>query len=300
MGSKAWLGAAFAVTSIALAPALSACGGIRDQFPAKTVTATAAPTTTPTTSQQDAIRAWHNATLVPAQEVRDAADKISKAAGAYDLTSMGIACQEEHDAVEQFQQHMPSPDPDLTAQLQKALSDYGAAAAICTTAVENRNLDDFAQGATLLGEANTYMNNAVKILDTDLGESSNSAAPQSPSSPGPQTSPALTTRLPGTDEQGFVESYARCEPGSPPALMARTTNSLVVVCETGPGSYYYRGVRLKDGASIELANAVRTSSGFDVTNPTDGTRYEIRPNVLNIISPRGQVDSEPMVQYASS
>jgi hypothetical protein len=96
---------------------------------------------------------------------------------------MGISCQEEHDAVEQFQQHMPSPDPELTAQLQKALSDYGEAAAICTTAVENRNLDDFAQGATLLGEANTYMDNAVKILDSDLGGSSNSAAPQSPSSP---------------------------------------------------------------------------------------------------------------------
>ncbi|MGB7868320.1 MAG: hypothetical protein WBM01_08595 [Mycobacterium sp.] len=117
-----------------------------DHFPTKTVSATAAPTTTPTTSKQDAIRAWHNAALVPAQELRDAADKISKAGEAFDLTSMGIACQEERGAVEQFQQHMPSPDPDLTAQLQKALSDYGTAAAICTTAVENRNLDDFAQG----------------------------------------------------------------------------------------------------------------------------------------------------------
>jgi hypothetical protein len=100
-----------------------------------------------------------------------------------DLTTMGIACQEQHDAVEQVQQHMPSPDPDLTAQLQKALGDYSTAAAICTTAVENRNLDDFAQGATFLGEANTYMDNATKILDADLGESSNSAAPPSPSSP---------------------------------------------------------------------------------------------------------------------
>jgi hypothetical protein len=214
---------------------------------------------------------------------------------------MGIACQEEHDAVEQFQQHMPSPDPDLTAQLQKALSDYAAAAAICTTAVENRNLDDFAQGATLLGEANTYMDNAVKILDTDLGESSNSAAPQSPSSPGPPTSQGLINRLPGTDSQGFIDyAAARCDPGNEPALMARTTKSLVVVCKAGPGNYYYRGVRVSDGASIELANAVRTSSGFDVTNPTDGTRYEVRSNVVNIISPSGHVDSEPMVQYASS
>jgi hypothetical protein len=132
--SKAWLGVAFAVTSVALALTLSACGGIiRDPFPTKTVTATAAPSTTPTVSQQDAVRAWHNAVLVPLQEMRDAADEIVNAAQDFNLASMGIHCQEQKDAVEQVQQHMPSPDPDLTAQLQKALSDYSAAGAICTT-----------------------------------------------------------------------------------------------------------------------------------------------------------------------
>lgn len=40
--------------------------------------------------------------------------------------------------------------------------------------------------------------------------------------------------------------------------MARTTQSVVVVCEIQPGNFYYRGVRLSDGASIELANAVRS------------------------------------------
>jgi hypothetical protein len=44
-----------------------------------------------------------------------------------------------------------------------------------------------------------------------------------------------------------------------------------VVCEIQPGDFYYRGVRLSDGASIELANAVRSSAGFDVTNPSDQT-----------------------------
>jgi hypothetical protein len=78
---------------------------------------------------------------------------------------------------------MPSPDPELNAPLQKALSDYNAAASICTTAVENRNIDDFQQGATLMREGNTYMGNALKVLERDLGESSNSAAPPSPSPP---------------------------------------------------------------------------------------------------------------------
>jgi hypothetical protein len=37
--------------------------------------------------------------------------------------------------------------------------------------------------------------------------------------------------LPRTDGRGFVESYARCDPGNPRALMAQTTESLVVVCQ---------------------------------------------------------------------
>lgn len=178
MLSRAWLGAVFAATSVTLALALSACGTIgipRATIATKTVTATAAPTTTSTTSPRDALAAWHDVTLVPAQEVRDASRKISAAADAGDLTTMGIACQEMRDAVADFQQHMPSPDAELNAQLQKALSDYSAGASICTTAVENRNIDDFRQGTSLVSEGNTYMGNAVKVLERDLGESSDSS-----------------------------------------------------------------------------------------------------------------------------
>ena len=73
-----------------------------------------------------------------------------------------------------------------------------------------------------------------------------------------------------------------------------------MVCEIGPANYYYRGVRLSDGAGIELANAVRSSDGFDVTNPVDGTSYQVRPTRLSITTPDGQVFTEPMIQYAAS
>jgi cell division septation protein DedD len=115
------------------------------------------------------------------------------------------------------------------------------------------------------------------------------------------TAPYAQPGLPGTDAQGFVGfPGARCDPGSAPAVMGRTTQSLVVVCEIGPANYYYRGLRLSDGASIELANAVRSSGGFDVTNPVDGTRYQVRPTGISITSPGGQVSSEPMIEYAGS
>jgi serine/threonine-protein kinase len=80
--------------------------------------------------------------------------------------------------------------------------------------------------------------------------------------------------------------------------MARTTKSLLVVCQTGRGNFYYRGLRLSDGASIELANAVRASGGWDVTNPADGTRYLIRPAQLTITNGRA-TEVEAMVNYAS-
>jgi hypothetical protein len=107
--------------------------------------------------------------------------------------------------------------------------------------------------------------------------------------------------VPGTDERGWT-GYpgARCDSGNQPTVMARTTQSVVVVCEIQPGNFYYRGVRLSDGASIELANAVRSSQGFDVTNPTDGTIYRIRSTSLTIAPPDGPASIEPMLQYASS
>jgi serine/threonine protein kinase len=122
-----------------------------------------------------------------------------------------------------------------------------------------------------------------------------------PTSQPTSTSPAPVALLPGTDAQGFIDyPGARCDAGDSPAVLARTTQSVFVVCRAGPGEFYYRGVRQSDGAGIELANVVRSSGGFDVTNPTDGTRYQIRRDGLTIITPNGQAFTEPTVEYASS
>ena len=112
--------------------------------------------------------------------------------------------------------------------------------------------------------------------------------------------PAASLKRAGTDDLGWT-AYpgARCDSGNQPAVMARTTQSVVVVCEIQPGNFYYRGVRLSDGASIELANAVRSSGGFDVTNPTDGPLPNPATS-LTIVSPDGPASYEPTLQYASN
>ena len=140
---------------------------------------------------------------------------------------------------------------------------------------------------------------AVPPSASSTTETTTQSTTESPSTTSPSTSPAALPGVSGTDGQGFVGHSARCDAGSSPAAVVRTAQSMAVVCETGPGTYYYRGERLSDGANIELANAVPSSGGFDVTNPVDGTRYEVRPDRLTIIS-NGHVDSsEPVLQYAS-
>ena len=130
------------------------------------------------------------------------------------------------------------------------------------------------------------------------------AAPAQSTTPTESTTPTTShppyNSLPGTDRWGFVDyPGARCDPGNEPAVMARTTLSVLVVCQLSPGSYYYRAVRVSDGASIELSNAVRTSAGFDVINPADGSLRQVRPTEVRITFPGGPVQSEPIIGYAS-
>lgn len=138
------------------------------------------------------------------------------------------------------------------------------------------------------------------------GETTTPTTTEAPSttSTTPTSTPSSTGSAPpgvtGADAQGFIAHSARCDSGSTPAAMVRTAQSLAVVCQTSPGSFYYRGERLSDGANLQLANAARSGGGFDATNPADGTRYEVRPDRLTIIS-HGHIDSnESVLEYASS
>jgi serine/threonine-protein kinase len=115
----------------------------------------------------------------------------------------------------------------------------------------------------------------------------------------PSTSATPIPGVSGTDAEGFVGHTARCDAGSSPAALIRTANSLAAICETSPGSYYYRGERLRDGANLQLSNAVPKDGGFDVTNPADGARYQVRPNMLTILSNGGVDSAEPALEYGS-
>jgi serine/threonine protein kinase len=136
------------------------------------------------------------------------------------------------------------------------------------------------------------------VTTTAPSPSENTTSPTTtPStSTSPSASGAPVAGVSGTDAQGFVGHSARCDAGSTPVAAIRTASSLAVVCQTAPGSHYYRGERLSDGARLQLANAVPAGGGFDAVNPADGSRYQVRPDQLTISSSRGS-ETDPALEY---
>ncbi|WP_043602528.1 serine/threonine-protein kinase [Nocardia otitidiscaviarum] len=110
----------------------------------------------------------------------------------------------------------------------------------------------------------------------------------------------LPDSVSGSDGQGFVDAAGpRCNSDDPAYAVGHTAASRFVVCRTGVGRYYYQGVRLSDGARIELDDPVPAADGFTVTNPADGTRYEIGPRSLTIMRDGEVLADEAMIEYAS-
>jgi serine/threonine protein kinase, bacterial len=150
------------------------------------------------------------------------------------------------------------------------------------------------------GGSDTSTPRSTLAVPTPSADSaSESTSPSASTSTTTSTSAAPITGVSGTDAQGFVGHAARCDAGDSLTAAIRTASSLAVICQTSPGSYYYHGERLRDGANVQLSGAVPTDGGFDAVNPADGARYQVRPDELTILS-NGHVDSaEPALEYGS-
>ncbi|MFC9875288.1 serine/threonine protein kinase [Nocardia salmonicida] len=119
------------------------------------------------------------------------------------------------------------------------------------------------------------------------------------------TAPTTTTVAPlqssvsGADGRGFLTAGPRCNDNDAAMSIARTTRSRVVICHTGDQRYYYKGVRASDGAGIELDDPVPNGDGaYTVTNPTDGTQYQLNASGLTIIKAGSVLASEPVIEFA--
>jgi hypothetical protein len=100
------------------------------------------------------------------------------------------------------------------------------------------------------------------------------------------------TAAPSTDQQGYVDSAARCSAPNTAVLFGSTDSSRVAVCKTTAGQFEYRGVRLRDGAKLVLP-ASQSGGGYVADN--DGISYAVTAHSLVISQGSNVIREEPMV-----
>lgn len=104
-----------------------------------------------------------------------------------------------------------------------------------------------------------------------------------------------TAAAPDTDDQGFVDSAARCVAPATAVVFGSTADSRVAICKSPDGRYEYHGVRLRDGAKLNAPASL--SGGVVFVAEQGGITYTVAPNSL-LISSGGQViRREPMLDF---
>ena len=99
---------------------------------------------------------------------------------------------------------------------------------------------------------------------------------------------------PANDDQGYVDSTARCATPDTAVVFGSTATSRVAICKTPGGRYQYRGVRLRDGAKL-IVPASQSGEGFVAEN--DGVAYFLTADSLVVSVGHRVIRDEPMVDF---
>jgi hypothetical protein len=128
----------------------------------------------------------------------------------------------------------------------------------------------------------------------------NKSVPAAGAEPAPPPTSTTATAAPPmapfpTDDQGFINSAARCDGTQTPLALGRTHRSLVVICVDQSGKYEYRGVRISDGASLTVPAQTRPDGGF--VAQSDDVTYALSASQLLATTGDTVINREPMIDY---
>lgn len=102
------------------------------------------------------------------------------------------------------------------------------------------------------------------------------------------------TAAPATDGQGYVDSTARCTQPDTAVAFGSTETSRMAICKTAGGQYEYRGVRVRDGATLTVA---ASQSGDGYVADSDGSTYTVTSKSLVVSVGNNVIREEPMVDF---
>jgi hypothetical protein len=162
-----------ATAAVIIGLASSACSGHksssspthRPQITTSEWTPRPATTTPAATSEADAVRIWYasagthiRALSVATQQINNASQTPS------DPAQLTTACQHLQDAVNGLQNTMPTPNAELTTEIQGAITDFGNAARGCLAAVPNHDQGAMDQAAQSMTSGGKHIDVATVIL----------------------------------------------------------------------------------------------------------------------------------------
>ena len=117
-------------------------------------------------AKSDAIELWWNATRRHVADLQGALDDARRNVDRVDKNGLERACQRIHDYAEvDLQAHLPSPDPDLTAELNAAIEDAHTTSHMCLSAMAGSPNNYDMEFLTYLEQADKHLEAAKDIVD---------------------------------------------------------------------------------------------------------------------------------------
>jgi len=125
----------------------------------------------PTTPGNAAIQQWWAGAEKDFTDMQNASQEVDQAFSHFKPGALAAACQHVHDAAEVgMESRLPSPNPELTAELHAAVEDFHSAAHVCLAVVAGSQADSDGTFFSSMAEGNKHMRAAQSIINRLLAD----------------------------------------------------------------------------------------------------------------------------------
>jgi hypothetical protein len=121
------------------------------------------------------------------------------------------------------------------------------------------------------------------------------SVPSAGAAPAPSSPVAQANSPYPSDARGFINSHARCDGSLSMVASVRTAGSLVAICTDQKNNYYYHGVRLSDGSTLDIGAQALNAREYVAHH--EGVDYEVGTEQLVITVGPTLVRREAVLEY---
>ena len=125
----------------------------------------------PATHSANVVQQWWAGAERDFTDMQNASHEVDQAFSHFKPGALATACQHVHDAAEVgMESHLPSPNPELTAELHAAVEDFHSAAHLCLAVVAGSQADNDGEFFSSMAEGNKHMRAAQEIINRLLAD----------------------------------------------------------------------------------------------------------------------------------